>query len=129
MGGFKQLIYVDGFAGPGRYANGEDGSPLIALKAALVHRDRITADVWFLFIERDITRAKMLEDRISCFARVCGSSSHVVVFGAPIFHSLFAIRSPPPGPASVGRGNPAFRPTFFRPKRARSAAFERRPIA
>jgi hypothetical protein len=35
---------------------------LIALRAALAHRHRITADVWFLFIEHDLTRAKMLDD-------------------------------------------------------------------
>lgn len=32
---FDRIIYIDGFAGPGRYAHGEDGSPIIALKAAL----------------------------------------------------------------------------------------------
>jgi hypothetical protein len=30
-------IYIDGFAGPGRYKGGEDGSPIIALKALLEH--------------------------------------------------------------------------------------------
>ncbi|MBK6520029.1 MAG: three-Cys-motif partner protein TcmP [Polyangiaceae bacterium] len=61
LGGSKHLIYVDGFAGPGRYDGGEEGSPLIALKAALAHRDRIEATVSFLFIERDVERARMLE--------------------------------------------------------------------
>lgn len=61
LGGSKQLIYVDGFAGPGRYDGGEEGSPLIALKAALAYRDRIEANVSFLFIERDVERAKMLQ--------------------------------------------------------------------
>ncbi len=32
---FDRIIYIDGFAGPGRYKKGEDGSPIIALKAAL----------------------------------------------------------------------------------------------
>jgi three-Cys-motif partner protein len=32
---FDRIIYIDGFAGPGRYKGGEDGSPVIALKAAL----------------------------------------------------------------------------------------------
>lgn len=31
---FDRIIYIDGFAGPGRYKQGEDGSPIIALKAA-----------------------------------------------------------------------------------------------
>lgn len=32
---FDRIIYIDGFAGPGRYKQGEDGSPIVALKAAL----------------------------------------------------------------------------------------------
>jgi three-Cys-motif partner protein len=32
---FDRIIYIDGFAGPGRYQRGEDGSPIVALKAAL----------------------------------------------------------------------------------------------
>jgi three-Cys-motif partner protein len=32
---FDRIIYVDGLAGPGRYKQGEDGSPIVALKAAL----------------------------------------------------------------------------------------------
>ena len=30
----KRLVYIDGFAGPGRYANSEQGSPVAALQAA-----------------------------------------------------------------------------------------------
>jgi three-Cys-motif partner protein len=30
---FDRIIYIDGFAGPGRYKGGEDGSPIVALKA------------------------------------------------------------------------------------------------
>jgi hypothetical protein len=32
-----RILFVDGFAGPGRYLDGEDGSPLIALKTLLDH--------------------------------------------------------------------------------------------
>jgi len=34
----REVLFIDGFAGPGEYANGEEGSPVIALKAALDHR-------------------------------------------------------------------------------------------
>jgi three-Cys-motif partner protein len=44
LGGFPTIAYVDGFAGPGAYDNGEDGSPIIALKSALTHQMRIKAE-------------------------------------------------------------------------------------
>ena len=46
-----RAVFVDGFAGPGRYSGGEDGSPLIALRAALEHARPIKAQVLFYFIE------------------------------------------------------------------------------
>lgn len=36
-GGFQKLAYIDAFSGPGSYVGGEDGSPVIALKAMLEH--------------------------------------------------------------------------------------------
>jgi three-Cys-motif partner protein len=65
VAGFKHLLYVDGFAGPGRYKGGEEGSPILALRAALRHRDRISATILFLFIERDEARANMLEEVVN----------------------------------------------------------------
>src|SRR4051812_10923887 len=47
------LILIDGFAGPGRYSTGEDGSPLLMIKAYLEHSGEITANVHFFFIEDD----------------------------------------------------------------------------
>jgi three-Cys-motif partner protein len=32
--GFKHVVYVDGFCGPGQYKTGEDGSPVIAARLA-----------------------------------------------------------------------------------------------
>ena len=58
--GFPELVYIDGFAGPGRYVNGEDGSPVIAVKAALEHQNQINS-MTFLFVEKDSQRAAMLE--------------------------------------------------------------------
>jgi three-Cys-motif partner protein len=63
-----RIVFVDGFAGPGRYSGGEDGSPIIALKALLDHphfkkRDR-GFEVVLLFIEEKEERAVVLEEAI-----------------------------------------------------------------
>jgi len=60
QGGFPEVVYIDGFAGPGRYAGGEDGSPIIALRAALDHH--ITSRMTFLFVEEKADRAQVLRD-------------------------------------------------------------------
>src|SRR5579859_4955308 len=65
LGGFPTIAYVDGFAGPGVYSGGEDGSPVIALKVALQHADKIKGKVLFLFIEKDRDRAAKLQEIVS----------------------------------------------------------------
>ena len=61
-GGYPEIMYVDGFAGPGRYSEGEEGSPIIALRVALEHRAQITATLRFVFIEREQERANVLRE-------------------------------------------------------------------
>ena len=56
-----RVLYIDGFAGPGIYRGGEDGSPVIALKAALQQASRIRGQIAFLFIELDHERRQSLE--------------------------------------------------------------------
>lgn len=68
LGGFPTIAYVDGFAGPGIYDNGEDGSPMIALRAALKHQAKIKAEIRFLFIEHDKKRAGQLKTCVSALA-------------------------------------------------------------
>ena len=61
-----RVIFVDGFAGPGEYMGGEPGSPLVALEAASVHRDRLSRrELMFLFIEEDAERHEHLEGVIA----------------------------------------------------------------
>jgi len=65
----RRLLYVDGFAGPGEYKGGEDGSPIIALKVARDHAlehklTRSGMDLVFLFIEKDEERYQNLERKI-----------------------------------------------------------------
>lgn len=66
-----RIIFIDGFAGPGRYAGGEEGSPLIALRALLDHphfrEPRRRREVLFLFIEHDEGRADTLNTEIRRF--------------------------------------------------------------
>jgi len=56
----RGLNYIDGFAGPGIYSNGEEGSPLIALRTAEEHKLQL-ADVHFIFVECRKDRAVHLE--------------------------------------------------------------------
>lgn len=62
-----KLLLIDGFAGPGRYQGGEEGSPLVMLRTLLEHRD-LTAHpattFAFLFIEKDHDRIERLRTEI-----------------------------------------------------------------
>lgn len=60
-----RIIYLDGFAGPGVYQGGEDGSPVIALETAVNHflGQKLTkTEILFFFIEQDKARAQKLKD-------------------------------------------------------------------
>ncbi len=61
----RRIVFIDGFAGPGRYSKGEEGSPLIVLRTALAH-NRLSPDCEFnfLFIEADKKRAEHLRGEI-----------------------------------------------------------------
>lgn len=59
-----RVLYIDGFAGPGEYKKGEDGSPIIALKAVLEHRATMRAKFIFHFIEAKRDRFDYLQHKI-----------------------------------------------------------------
>jgi len=61
----KRIVYVDGFAGPGRYTGGEPGSPIVALEAALTHQAKLPGELVFLFIEKRTDRADHLSAEIA----------------------------------------------------------------
>ena len=63
----ERILFIDAFAGPGEYADGEEGSPLIALNALLKRRDLNTLGgrIDYLFIEKDPERARHLEDVVA----------------------------------------------------------------
>jgi len=64
QGNFPHLVFVDGFAGPGRYSKGEEGSPVIAIKAVIEQPRPIKAKVDFHFIELDKRRSDHLDSEI-----------------------------------------------------------------
>lgn len=61
----ERVLYLDGFAGPGIYSEGEPGSPIIALRTAVGFTPRITADLVFLFIEADRARYESLQGEVA----------------------------------------------------------------
>ena len=76
-----RILFIDGFAGPGKYKGGEDGSPLIALKALKNHaaRSAITAEVVFIFVEKNPARAAHLEELVRTERRKLPSKCQVHV--------------------------------------------------
>ena len=62
-----RILFVDGFAGPGEYAGGEEGSPVVAMRVLAAHsaRERINAEVVFLFVEKESDRAAHLGRRVA----------------------------------------------------------------
>src|ERR1044071_682161 len=66
----QTILYVDGFAGPGRYNNGEDGSPVAALQAAQAAIKELGSglnakEFHCAFIEKDPARHAVLKQSIS----------------------------------------------------------------
>ena len=58
-----RVLFIDGFAGPGEYQDGEPGSPLIALDSLREHsaRSKMQGEILFVFIEKDKRRFSYLE--------------------------------------------------------------------
>jgi three-Cys-motif partner protein len=66
----RRVLFLDGFAGPGVYAGGEPGSPLIALATLVDHPHFLklsSTEFVFLFVEADAARFASLEAEIAAF--------------------------------------------------------------
>lgn len=67
--GDRSINYIDGFAGPGEYQGGEEGSPQVAIGAAKAHVDRGTlapdVQIDFTFVEADPHSAENLRSKLS----------------------------------------------------------------
>lgn len=63
-GGFPRVIYIDGFAGPGTYQDGQQGSPIQALRALAEQKIPLNSCFEFHFVERDPAIVSALESSI-----------------------------------------------------------------
>jgi three-Cys-motif partner protein len=62
----RDLIFIDGFAGPGTYEDGSKGSPLLMLDAYARREDRrrLGVTAHFFFIEQHAGRAAALQEQV-----------------------------------------------------------------
>lgn len=88
-----KIVFIDGFAGPGEYVDGEQGSPVIALDALENHHAPITAHVSFLFIEKDAERAQNLERLVAPYRQRLGDRVTIDVSQGTFDQSLSALLS------------------------------------
>lgn len=66
---YHRVVYIDGFCGPGRYVDGEPGSPIIALKKAMSHQSLLSdIECEFLFIDERFDRVEYLRQEIDLLA-------------------------------------------------------------
>ena len=61
----QRIVYIDGFAGPGKYKNGENGSPIIAINTIRNNSNlKESTEVIFWFIEKDKKRSEVLKQTL-----------------------------------------------------------------
>jgi three-Cys-motif partner protein len=90
QGRFPEILYIDGFAGPGAYEAGEAGSPIIALDTALGFQPPLTAKIHFLFVEERSDRADHLRKQVAL--RTLPPNFSVIVEGGVTFETAFTNR-------------------------------------
>jgi three-Cys-motif partner protein len=73
----RSIKYLDCFAGPGVYENGEKGSPLLALEAAINHALEFPVPVDLIFIEAKKERFDELTRRLAPYDAQIRSSRNV----------------------------------------------------
>jgi three-Cys-motif partner protein len=82
QGYHARVVFIDGFAGPGVYQSGEEGSPIVALRTLVQHGafSSMKGRFVFLFIEREEERMENLKVEIAAFwASMGGQPENIVV--------------------------------------------------
>src|SRR5262249_9268887 len=74
----REVLFIDGFAGPGEYTNGKEGSPVIALKAALNHSTSFPIPVRMMFIEERKDRFQHLQRVLAPYLAQLGASANIL---------------------------------------------------
>ena len=78
----RGLVYVDGFAGRGRYPKGELGSPLVALDAMAMHRNR-SVPFTCHFVEKDPTNFANLRAEVERHRAVVSGRARPYFYNEP----------------------------------------------
>ena len=82
-----RVLFIDGFAGPGTYHGGQEGSPLIAIRCVREHTaSTLIKEVVCIFIEADERRAKHLREVLTRLENSGGLPEKCKVF---IEHATF----------------------------------------
>lgn len=100
-----RCVFIDGFAGPGEYATGEPGSPVVAIDALLEHTaDLSKCNFVYVFIEQDTRRAAHLEELLTAKRLPKNLSTKVIndSFAPTVTRVLDSVESSP------GRLAPSF---------------------
>jgi three-Cys-motif partner protein len=72
-----ELLFVDGFAGPGCYAGGESGSPILAIESVLEHSYDFPIPISLLFIEENEERHAVLQDNVEKYRKKIEESNRI----------------------------------------------------
>ncbi len=72
------LLIIDGFAGPGRYKGGEEGSPIASIKVVLEHSLEFKHPVKFIFIEKVSKLNKYLEQEVEKLGEQITNSDRIL---------------------------------------------------
>ena len=95
------MLFIDGFAGPGEYSDGEDGSPVIVLKEARDHTRKFEAELVCLFVEADQPRYEHLRTMLEKIKPTLPSNIKCRVIHG-VFNEQVTLDDLPAAPGAIG---------------------------